>query len=93
MENVNKPSTSIKNWATDDQPREKMILNRPSVLSNAELIAILIRTGNRNQSGLDLAREILQLGQDNLPELGKISLKELQSLRTLLMLVCECGSM
>ena len=81
MENVNKPSTSIKNWATDDQPREKMILNGPSVLSNAELIAILIRTGNRQQSALDLAREILQLGQDNLPELGKISLKELQKIK------------
>ena len=81
MENVNKQSASIKNWAADDRPREKMITNGATVLSNAELVAILIRTGNRQQSAVALAKEILQMGRNNLNELGKISLKELQKIK------------
>jgi DNA repair protein RadC len=81
MENVNKPSTSIKTWSADDQPREKLMLLGPAALSNAELIAILIRTGNRQKSAIDLGREILKLSQDNLQELGKASLKELQQVK------------
>lgn len=50
---------SIKNWAEDDRPREKMINFGPKALSSAELLAILIGSGNRKKSALDIAREIL----------------------------------
>ena len=71
MENVNKPSTSIKNWAIDDRPREKLVLKGAEALSNSELLAIL-----KNKSAVELAKEILKLGQDNLNELGKLSLSD-----------------
>ena len=80
MENVQLNHTSIKNWAADDRPREKLTTNGASSLSNAELLAILINNGNKNKSALDLAKEILKLGQDNLHELGKLSLIELQQI-------------
>ena len=81
MENVNKPSTSIKNWATDDRPREKLLSKGSSALSNSELIAILINNGSKNKSAVELAKEILKLGQDNLNELGKLSLKDFKQVK------------
>ena len=78
MKNVNKTSTSMKNWATDDQPREKMKSQGASYLSNAELIAILLRTGSNHKSALELSQEILKTCKDNLIELGKISFRDLQ---------------
>nr|MBU9936129.1 hypothetical protein [Ferruginibacter sp.] len=59
MENVNKPSTSIKNWAADDRPREKLLSKGPAALSNSELIAILINNGSKTKSAVELAKEIL----------------------------------
>ena len=47
MENFNKPSTSIKNWAVDDRPREKLLVKGPEALSNSELLAILINNGQK----------------------------------------------
>lgn len=76
MKNVNKPSTSIKNWAIDDRPREKLLAKGATALSNSELIAILLNNGSRNKSAVELAREILKLGEDNLNELGKLSLSD-----------------
>ena len=81
MENVNKPSTSIKNWALDDRPREKLLNKGPAALSNSELIAILLNNGSKNKSAVDLAKEILKLGQDNLNELGKLSLKDFKQVK------------
>lgn len=81
MENVNSLPVSIKNWPIDDRPREKLLLNGASSLSNSELMAILINNGNKNKSAIDLAKEVLQLGQNNLAELGKISLKDLQKIK------------
>ena len=81
MENVNKPSTSIKTWAIDDRPREKLLLKGTAALSNSELLAILINSGSRERSAVELAKDILQLGQNNLVELGKISVKELQQVK------------
>jgi DNA repair protein RadC len=81
MENVNKPSTSIKNWSADDRPREKLLGKGAAVLSNSELIAILINKGSRDKSAVDLAKEILRLGSDNLNELGKLTLKDLQCVK------------
>ena len=81
MENVNKPSTSIKNWAMDDRPREKLLSKGPSALSNSELIAILLNNGSKNKSAVELAKEILKLGHDNLNELGKLSLKDFKQIK------------
>lgn len=81
MENVNKASTSIKSWALDDRPREKMLAHGLPALSNAELLAILLHTGSRNRSAVELAREILSLGSNNLQELGKLSINELQQIK------------
>lgn len=81
MENVHKPSTSIKNWSADDRPREKMINKGAAVLSNAELLAILINNGNKDRSAIELARDILMLGANNLDELGKLSINDLLSIK------------
>ncbi|MGB4844969.1 MAG: DNA repair protein RadC [Ferruginibacter sp.] len=81
MENTNKPSTSIKNWATDDRPREKLLGKGAAALSNSELLAILLNNGSKNKSAVELAREILKLGDDNLNELGKLSLKDFQQIK------------
>jgi DNA repair protein RadC len=81
MENFNKPSTSIKNWAIDDRPREKMIQKGAAALSNSELLAILINNGNKTKTAVDLAKEVLQCGNNNLNELGKLSLKDFQQVK------------
>ena len=78
MKNVNKPSTSIKNWSVDDRPREKMIRIGATGLSNDELIAILINTGNINQSALEIAMELMTSCNNSLNELGKLTVCDLQ---------------
>lgn len=62
---------SIKDWASDDRPREKLLSKGVKSLSDAELIAILIGSGTRDISAVQLAREILKLSGNNLSELGK----------------------
>lgn len=81
MDFLKKPSTSIKNWAIDDRPREKMADKGAEALSNSELLAILINNGSKEKSALDLAKEVMQLGEDNLNELGKLSLADLQKIK------------
>lgn len=71
-------SKSIKNWSEDERPREKVLLKGVSVLSDAELLAILISSGTKEKSALDLAREILELAHNNLHELGRLGVLELQ---------------
>lgn len=66
----------IKHWATDDRPREKLIKFGPAILSDAELLAILIRTGGKGRSALDLARELMELSALDLHRLGKMRLAE-----------------
>ena len=68
---------SIKSWAEEDRPREKMLAKGKESLSNAELIAILIGSGNSNESAVDLSRRILRDNNDNLIELSKLSLNDL----------------
>ncbi len=75
MLNIRKPITA---WAEDDRPREKLMLKGKSALSDAELIAILIGSGNRNESALDLSRRILETNELNLAELAKQSVSSLQ---------------
>lgn len=68
---------SIKQWAKDDRPREKLLEKGAAALSNSELIAILINNGSRQKSAVELAQDVLRLAKDNLTELGKLSAKEL----------------
>jgi DNA repair protein RadC len=72
---------SIKEWAKDDRPREKLLLKGAGVLSNSELIAILISNGTREKSAVEVAQDILKAGKDNLNELGKLSVKELMKVK------------
>ncbi len=72
---------SIKQWAKDDRPREKLLLIGAENLSDSELIAILIHHGSKEKTAVDLAKEILKLGKDNLGELGKLSIKELMKIK------------
>lgn len=68
---------SIKQWAKDDRPREKLLSKGPAALSNSELIAILINHGTREKSAVEVAQDVLRKGKDDLNELGKLSVKEL----------------
>ena len=78
----NKPSSfSIKNWSQDDQPREKLRYKGKSALSDAELVAILIGSGNRVESAVALSKRILASVGNNLSELGKLSIKQLMDFK------------
>jgi len=68
---------SIKYWAEDDKPREKLMLKGKAALSDAELVAILIGSGSRNESAVSLSKRILSGVDNNLNVLGKLSLKQL----------------
>ena len=72
---------SIKDWAMDDRPREKLYSKGASVLSNSELIAILINNGTRDKSAVELAKDVLRIGKENLNELGKLNVKELMKIK------------
>ena len=72
---------SIKQWAKDDRPREKLLFNGGHTLSDSELLAILIHNGSKEKTAVDLAKEILKLSKDNLAELGKLSVKDLMKIK------------
>ena len=72
---------SIKQWAKDERPREKLLYSGAENLSNSELLAILIHNGTRQKTAVDLAREVMKLGKDNLVEIGKLSVKELMKIK------------
>lgn len=69
---------SIKDLAADDRPREKMLLKGAQSLSDAELIAILIGSGNRDESAIQLSQRMLGCFRNNLIELSRTSIQELQ---------------
>ena len=69
-------SLSIKNWSDDDKPREKLVQKGRGILSDAELIAILIGSGSRNESAVQLSKRILASVSNNLNELGRLSIKQ-----------------
>ena len=81
MENIDKPSNSIKNWAADDRPREKLLHKGAAALSDSELLAILINNGYKEKSAVEIAKDILRIGNNNLNELGKLNLKEFQKIK------------
>ena len=68
---------NINQWAEEDRPREKMMMHGVSSLSNAELLAILIGSGNTEDSAVELMRKVLAEYHNNLNELGKVSVDEL----------------
>lgn len=78
---MEKNYVSIKNWSEDERPREKMIQRGCSSLSDAELLAILISSGTKERSAIALARDILTLSHNNLHELGRLSVVELQKVK------------
>lgn len=69
---------SIKNWAEDDKPREKLLHKGPAALSNAELIAILIGSGNLEESAVALSKRIMNELKDNLAELARLTISDLK---------------
>jgi len=81
MPEYEKPLTAIKQWAEDDRPREKLIAKGPTALTDAELIAILIGSGSRNESAVDLCKRILASTNNNLGELAKLSVNDLMKFK------------
>ncbi|MBL57829.1 MAG: hypothetical protein CMP61_11635 [Flavobacteriales bacterium] len=73
--------SSIKSWSMDDRPREKLIEKGPKSLSNAELVAILLGSGTKNESAVDLAKKILNYAQNNLLVLGKLGVDDLMQFK------------
>ena len=71
----------IKSWAEDDRPREKMLLKGKQALSKAEFIAILLRSGSKNESAVELAKRILNSVNDSISALSKLSVKELMKFK------------
>lgn len=71
----------IKHWAEADRPREKLLLNGRRHLTDAELIAILIGSGNIEETAVDLSRRILALYNNDLDALGKVSVKDLSKFK------------
>jgi DNA repair protein RadC len=72
---------SIKNWASDDRPREKLLSKGVQSLSDAELLAILLGSGTREISAVELSRQILSISGNNLSELCKRSVSELMKVK------------
>ena len=73
--------TSIKKWASDDRPREKMLAKGVQNLSDAELLAILIGSGTREISAVELSRHILAKSDNKLSSLGKKGISELMKIK------------
>lgn len=70
---------SIKKWAEDDRPREKLLLKGVSVLSDSELLAILIGSGNNKQSAVELCKQILSTVDNDLNKLARMSVSDLEN--------------
>jgi len=71
MEDTERQKLSINKWAVEDRPREKMLAKGISTLSDAELLGILIGSGNQEESAIELMRRVLAASNNNLNELGK----------------------
>lgn len=73
--------TPIHQWAEDDRPREKFLLKGKAALSDSELLAILIGSGSRNESAVQLCQRILASSENNLTSLGKMSVSQLMQFK------------
>src|SRR5512138_2766981 len=80
MESYTKNLT-IKQWSEDDRPREKLLMKGRHSLSDAELLAILIGSGTKDETALDLAKRILASAGDNLGELARLGVSDLMKIR------------
>lgn len=72
---------TISSWAEDDRPREKLIHKGKAALSDAELLAILLRSGTANETAVDVSKKILRHCSNNLAELSKMTVHELMTLK------------
>jgi DNA repair protein RadC len=77
--------TAIKNWPEDERPREKLLKRGAAALSDAELLALILRTGDAaaGKSAIDLGRQLLEQFNGNLRELAQAELNELQQIKGL----------
>jgi len=73
------PKLSVKNWSPEDRPREKLLAKGVNALSNAELLAIILRSGTTTETVVELSQRILQSFGNNLNRLGKVSANQLMS--------------
>jgi DNA repair protein RadC len=74
-------SLKITDWAVEDRPREKLIQKGTASLSDAELLAILISSGTKDRSAVDIGRELLGIVNNNLNSLGKLTISDLRKIR------------
>jgi DNA repair protein RadC len=72
---------SIKHWSPGDRPREKLVSKSPSALTDSELLAILLNTGSKEKTAVDLARDLLKLSKNSLHELGKLSVRDIMKIK------------
>lgn len=72
---------TIKNWALEDRPREKLLLKGTESLSDVEILAIIIGSGTKNTSAVELSRKILNLAGNNLHDLGKKNISDLKKIK------------
>jgi DNA repair protein RadC len=78
---IYKETAGIRSWAEEDRPREKLLLKGAHVLSDAELIAILIGSGVPGESAVDVSKTILKSTDNNLNELGKLTVRDLMKFK------------
>lgn len=78
MEETTHKHLNIKSWAEDDRPREKLITKGRQALSDAELLAILLSSGNKNETAVQLAQRILSNNQNSINQLAKLQLNDLK---------------
>lgn len=81
METVEEKSFTIKSWAEEDRPREKLLLKGRHTLTDAELIAILIGSGTKKESAVELSRKILSRFENNLNVIAKLSVQDLMKFK------------
>ena len=80
METYNDKIT-IKSWAEEDRPREKLLSQGRRSLTDAELVAILIGSGSRQETAVELSKRILRSLDNDLDKLGRLSVKELSKFK------------
>ncbi len=81
MRTTYSPQQSIKTWAEDDRPREKLLLKGASALSNAEILAILLGSGSRDESAIGLARRILNESKNSLRDFSRLNTSDLMKFK------------
>lgn len=81
MDKAKHKHLNLKSWAEDDRPREKLITKGRTSLSDAELLAILLGSGNRDETAVQLAQRILNVHKNSINQLAKLQLKDLQKFK------------